>query len=49
MEVLFIVHLFDMKMSFAGTADDNDQILKVDIGQDVTMSCLFDQDKIDQV
>jgi hypothetical protein len=25
------------------------QVLKVDVGQDITMSCLFDEDKIEQV
>ncbi|CAF4915615.1 unnamed protein product [Rotaria sp. Silwood1] len=29
--------------------DYQHQILKADVGQDVTMSCLFDEDKIEQV
>jgi hypothetical protein len=29
--------------------DNQHQILKADVGQDVTMSCLFDEDKIEQV
>jgi len=29
--------------------DNQHQILKADVGQDVTMSCLFDQDHIEQV
>jgi hypothetical protein len=31
------------------TNDNYHQILKADVGQDVTMSCLFDEDKIEQV
>jgi hypothetical protein len=29
--------------------DNQHQIIKADVGQDVTMSCLFDQDNIEQV
>jgi len=39
-------------ISFEKTFSTNDyqhQILKADVGQDVTMSCIFDQDKIEQV
>jgi hypothetical protein len=39
-------------ISFEQTLSTNDyqhQILKADVGQDVTMSCLFDEDKIEQV
>jgi hypothetical protein len=39
-------------ISFKQTLSTNDyqhQILKADVGQDVTMSCLFDEDKIEQV
>jgi len=25
------------------------QVLKVDVGQDITMSCIFDEEKIEQV
>jgi hypothetical protein len=31
------------------TNDYQHQILKADVGQDVTMPCLFDEDKIEQV
>lgn len=32
------------------SVDDNQhQNLQADVGQDVTMSCLFDEDKIEQV
>ncbi len=31
------------------TNDNQHQILKADVGQDVTMSCIFDEDKIEQV
>jgi hypothetical protein len=31
------------------TNDYHHQILKVDVGQDITMSCIFDEEKIEQV
>jgi len=31
------------------TNDNHHQILKADVGQDITMSCIFDEDKIEQV
>jgi hypothetical protein len=31
------------------TNDYHHQILKADVGQDITMSCIFDEDKIEQV
>lgn len=36
-----------MKMSSSN--ESSHQIFKVDLGQDLTMSCLFDQEKLEQV
>ena len=50
--VLFQSLLITLIISFKQTLSTNDsqhQILKADVGQDVTMSCLFDEDKIEQV
>ena len=29
--------------------DNHDQVLKANVGQDITMSCIFDENKIEQV
>ncbi len=50
--VLFQSLLIILIISFKQTLSTNDsqhQILKADVGQDVTMPCLFDEDKIEQV
>ena len=36
-------------MKICSSNESSHQIFKVDLGQDLTMSCLFDQDKIEQV
>ncbi len=49
---LFQSVLIILMISFEKTLSTNDnqhQILKADVGQDVTMSCIFDEDKIEQV
>ncbi|CAF1198245.1 unnamed protein product [Adineta steineri] len=45
---LVIILIIYLKKSLS-TNDHQHQILKADVGQDVTMSCLFDEDKIEQV
>jgi len=45
---LLIILIIYFKKTLS-TNDNYHQILKADVGQDVTMSCLFDEDKIEQV
>lgn len=40
--------IFDY-MKRCSSNESSHQIFKVDLGQDLTMSCLFDQDKLEQV
>jgi hypothetical protein len=43
--IIFIIYFIQI----ISTNDSHHQVLKVDVGQDITMSCLFDEDKIEQV
>jgi hypothetical protein len=43
-----IIFIFYFAKIFS-TNDNHHQVLKVDVGQDVTMSCIFDEEKIEQV
>lgn len=45
---LLIILMIYFKQTLS-TNDYQHQILKADVGQDVTMPCLFDEDKIEQV
>jgi hypothetical protein len=44
--LIILIIFFEKSLS---TNDSQHQILKANVGQDVTMSCLFDEDKIEQV
>ena len=45
---LFIVFIVFLS-KISSNLDSQHQIIKADLGQTVTLSCLFDQEKIDQV
>jgi hypothetical protein len=43
--IIFIIYFIQI----ISTNDSHHQVLKADVGQDITMSCQFDEDKIEQV
>ncbi len=43
-----IIFIFFFTKIFS-TNDYHHQVLKTDVGQDITMSCIFDEEKIEQV
>lgn len=43
--ILFLLYYIEI----LSTNDNQHQVLKVDVGQDITLSCIFDEDKIEQV
>ncbi|UJR16542.1 hypothetical protein I4U23_003442 [Adineta vaga] len=45
-----IIFIFYFNKTFSTNDDQhNHQVLKADVGQDITMSCIFDEDKLEQV
>jgi hypothetical protein len=48
LQSLIIIFIFYFGKTLS-TNDYHHQVLKADVGQDITMSCIFDEDKIEQV